>query len=63
MEIAARFLVIGDESLSHLNSVIFAVSSFLAGLCGVMMAYSTTTLSPTSFMVIGWLHFHVIWPP
>lgn len=31
----------------------FAVSSFLAGLCGVLMAYSTTTLSPTSFMVIG----------
>lgn len=31
----------------------FAVSSFLAGLCGVFMAYSTTTLSPTSFMVIG----------
>ena len=31
----------------------FAVSSFLAGLCGVFMAYSTTTLSTTSFMVIG----------
>ncbi len=31
----------------------FAVSSFLAGLCGVLMAYSVTTLSPTSFMVIG----------
>jgi branched-subunit amino acid ABC-type transport system permease component len=31
----------------------FAVSSFLAGLCGVFMAYSATTLSPTSFMVIG----------
>jgi branched-subunit amino acid ABC-type transport system permease component len=31
----------------------FAVSSFLAGLCGVLMAYSVTTLSPTSFLVIG----------
>jgi ABC-type branched-subunit amino acid transport system permease subunit len=31
----------------------FAVSAFLAGLCGVLMAYSVTTLSPTSFMVIG----------
>ena len=31
----------------------FAVSSFLAGLSGVLMAYATTTLSPTSFMVIG----------
>jgi len=31
----------------------FAVSSFLAGLCGVLMAFSVTTLSPTSFMVIG----------
>lgn len=31
----------------------FAVSSFLAGLCGVFMAYSATTLSPTSFLVIG----------
>ena len=31
----------------------FAVSSFLAGLCGVFMAFSATTLSPTSFMVIG----------
>jgi branched-chain amino acid transport system permease protein len=31
----------------------FAVSSFLAGLCGVFMAYSATTLSTTSFMVIG----------
>jgi branched-chain amino acid transport system permease protein len=31
----------------------FAVSSFLAGLCGVLMAYSATTLSTTSFMVIG----------
>ena len=31
----------------------FAVSSFLAGLCGVLMAHATTTLSPTSFMVIG----------
>jgi branched-subunit amino acid ABC-type transport system permease component len=31
----------------------FAVSSFLAGLCGVLMAFSTTTLSRTSFMVIG----------
>lgn len=31
----------------------FAVSSFLAGLAGVLLAESTTTLSPTSFMVIG----------
>jgi ABC-type branched-subunit amino acid transport system permease subunit len=31
----------------------FAVSSFLAGLCGVFMAYSTSTLSTTSFLVIG----------
>ena len=31
----------------------FAVSSFLAGLAGVLMAFSATTLSPTSFMVIG----------
>ena len=31
----------------------FAVSSFLAGLAGVLMAESTTTLSPTSFLVIG----------
>lgn len=31
----------------------FAVSSFLAGLSGVLMAYATTTLSPSSFMVIG----------
>lgn len=31
----------------------FAVSSFLAGLCGVLMAFSVTTLSPSSFMVIG----------
>lgn len=31
----------------------FAVSSFLAGLCGVFMAFSTTTLSPSSFIVIG----------
>ena len=31
----------------------FAASSFLAGLAGVMMAESTATLSPTSFMVIG----------
>ena len=31
----------------------FAVSSFLAGLCGVLMAFSVTTLSPTSFLVIG----------
>ncbi len=31
----------------------FAVSSFLAGLCGVFMAFSATTLSPSSFMVIG----------
>jgi branched-chain amino acid transport system permease protein len=31
----------------------FAVSSFLAGMCGVLMAFSVTTLSPTSFLVIG----------
>jgi branched-subunit amino acid ABC-type transport system permease component len=31
----------------------FAVSSFLAGLCGVLMAFSVTTLSPTSFVVLG----------
>lgn len=31
----------------------FAVSSFLAGLAGALMAFSTTTLSPSSFMVIG----------
>ncbi len=31
----------------------FGVSSFLAGLAGVLMAESTATLSPTSFMVIG----------
>lgn len=33
--------------------VAFATSSFLAGLSGVLMAYSTATLSPSSFMVIG----------
>ncbi|MEO6989823.1 MAG: ABC transporter permease [Aquihabitans sp.] len=31
----------------------FAVSSFLAGLAGVLTAYANTTLSTTSFMVIG----------
>lgn len=31
----------------------FATSSFLAGLAGVLMAYSTATLSPSSFMVMG----------
>lgn len=31
----------------------FAVSSFLSGVAGVMMAYGTSTLSPSSFMVIG----------
>lgn len=31
----------------------FAVSSFLAGLSGVLTAYATTNLSPTSFVVIG----------
>lgn len=31
----------------------FAVSSFLAGLAGVLTAFSVTTLSPTSFMVVG----------
>lgn len=31
----------------------FAVSSFLAGLAGVLIAYSATTLSPSSFLVVG----------
>ena len=31
----------------------FAVSSALAGLAGVLLAFSATTLSPTSFLVIG----------
>lgn len=31
----------------------FAVSSFLAGMCGVLMAFSTTTVSRTSFLAIG----------
>ncbi len=31
----------------------FGVSAFLAGLCGVLMAFSATTLSPTSFLVLG----------
>ncbi|MEI7886184.1 MAG: ABC transporter permease [Actinomycetes bacterium] len=31
----------------------FAVSSFIAGLAGVLLAYSTSTLSTNSFMVIG----------
>lgn len=31
----------------------FAVSSFFAGLSGVLMAFSTTTLSPSSFVAIG----------
>ena len=31
----------------------FAASSFLAGLAGVLTAFSVTTLSPSSFMVIG----------
>jgi ABC-type branched-subunit amino acid transport system permease subunit len=31
----------------------FGVSSFLAGLAGVLMAFSVSTLSPTSFIVIG----------
>lgn len=31
----------------------FGVSSFLAGLCGVLMAFSVSTLSPASFVVIG----------
>jgi len=33
--------------------VAFALSSFLAGLSGVFLALSSTTLSPTSFMVVG----------
>lgn len=40
-----------DVTRSKLGA--FAVSSFLAGLCGGLMAFSVTTLSPTSFMVIG----------
>ena len=40
-----------DVTRSKLGA--FAVSSFLAGLCGVLMAFSVTTLSPTSFLVIG----------
>jgi ABC-type branched-subunit amino acid transport system permease subunit len=40
-----------DVTRSKLGA--FAVSSFLAGLCGVLMAFSVTTLSPTSFVVIG----------
>jgi len=40
-----------DVTRSKLGA--FAVSSFLAGLCGVLMAFSVTTLSRTSFMVIG----------
>lgn len=40
-----------DVTMAKLGA--FAVSSFLAGLAGVLMAYATTTLSPTSFMVIG----------
>lgn len=31
----------------------FALSSFLAGLAGVFMALSVTTVSPTSFLVVG----------
>jgi ABC-type branched-subunit amino acid transport system permease subunit len=31
----------------------FGVSSFLAGMSGVLMAFSVSTLSPTSFLVIG----------
>ncbi|MEX0768042.1 MAG: ABC transporter permease [Microthrixaceae bacterium] len=31
----------------------FAVSSFIAGLAGVLLAYSTSTLSTNTFMVIG----------
>lgn len=40
-----------DVGLTKLGA--FATSSFLAGLAGVLMAESTATLSPTSFMVIG----------
>lgn len=40
-----------DVSRSKVGA--FAVSSALAGLGGVFMAYSATTLSTTSFMVIG----------
>ena len=40
-----------DVSRSKIGA--FAVSSFLAGLAGVFLAYSTTTLSTSSFMVIG----------
>ena len=40
-----------DVTRSKLGA--FAVSSFLAGLCGALMAFSVSTLSPTSFLVIG----------
>ena len=40
-----------DVTRSKLGA--FATSSFLAGLSGVLTAYATTTLSPTSFVVIG----------
>jgi len=40
-----------DVTRSKLGA--FATSSFLAGLSGVLTAYATTTLSPTSFLVIG----------
>lgn len=40
-----------DVTQAKLGS--FAVSSFLAGLAGVLTAYASTTLSPTSFLVIG----------
>lgn len=45
---AAAGIDVGRTKLSA-----FATSSFLAGLAGVLMAESTATLSPTSFMVIG----------
>ncbi len=31
----------------------FGVSSFIAGLAGVLTAFSVSTLSPTSFVVLG----------
>lgn len=40
-----------DVSRAKLGA--FGVSAFLAGLCGVLMAFSVTTLSPTSFLVLG----------
>ena len=40
-----------DVTVAKLGA--FATSSFIAGLSGALTAYAVTTLSPTSFMVIG----------